>query len=84
MVRFSEDGKSFIYAIEGRKETTFYRQGWENGKVIGKPEIALKAPFALFSEILNKNTYDFSRDLSTVVYSKPTQQADLYLLSYTQ
>lgn len=84
MVRFSEDGKSFVYAIEGSKETTFYRQGWENGKLIGKPEIAMKAPFALFSEILNKNTYDFSVDLSTIVYSKPTQQADLYLLSYAQ
>ena len=84
MVRFSDDGKSFVYAIEGSKETTFYRQGWENGKLIGKPEIAMKAPFALFSEILNKNTYDFSPDLSTIVYSKPTQQADLYLLSYAQ
>lgn len=84
MVRFSEDGKSILYAIEGSKETTFFRQGWENGKLLGKPEIAMKVPFALFSEILQKNTYDFSRDLSTIVYSKPTQQADLYLLSYKQ
>jgi hypothetical protein len=44
----------------------------------------MTAPFALFSEILQRNTYDFSPDLSTVVYSKPTQQADLYLLSYAQ
>jgi serine/threonine protein kinase len=84
MVRISEDGKSFLYAIEGNKETTIFRQGWENGKLIGKPQIALKAPFALFAEIAGKNTYDFSRDLSTIVYSKPTQQADLYLLSFEQ
>ena len=83
LVRISEDGRSFLYAIEGTKETTFYRQGWENGKLIGKPEVALEAPFALFSEILGKNTYDFTRDLSTIVYSKPSMQGDLYLLSYS-
>lgn len=83
LVRVSADGKSFIYAIEGTKETTFYRQGWENGKLIGKPEVAMEAPFALFSEIRGKNTYDFTRDLSTIVYSKPSMQGDLYLLSYS-
>jgi Tol biopolymer transport system component len=84
MVRVSEDGKSFIYAIEGGKETIFYRQDWENGKPIGEPEVAVKVPFPLYSEVLGKNSYDFSRDLSTIVYSKPNQQADLYLLCYSQ
>ncbi len=84
MIRVSEDGKSFFYAIEGGKETMFYRQGWENGKLIGKPEVAMEVPFTLFSEIEEKNAYDFSPDLSTIVYVKPTQQADLYLLSYSK
>jgi hypothetical protein len=84
IVHVSEDRKSFLYGIEGSKETTFYRQGWEDGKLIGRPEVVLKLPFPIPFEIMGSNGYDFSRDLSTVVYTKPMQQADLYLVSYSQ
>ena len=79
-VRFARDGKSFLYAIPVPGEVTFYRQAWRDGKVIGKPEVAVKLPFA-FSLDYQGNAYDFSRDLSTIVYARPGGQADLYLLS---
>jgi WD40-like Beta Propeller Repeat len=44
--RFSPDGKSFLYAVASRAEVTFYRQAWSKGKLIGKPQIALKFPFS--------------------------------------
>lgn len=42
--------------------------------------MALKLPFA-FSLVFEGNSYDFSRDLSTVIYSQPNMQADVYRLS---
>jgi len=81
--RFARDGKSFLYPVATPAEVTFYRQAWRDGKVIGKPEVALKLPFA-FSLFYQGNAYDFSRDLSTIVYARPGEQADLYLLSPAQ
>jgi Tol biopolymer transport system component len=82
-VRYARDGKSFLYPVVSRSEVTFYRQAWSDGKLLGKPQIALKLPFA-FSLYYQGNAYDFSRDLSTIVYTRPGGQADLYLLSYPQ
>jgi Tol biopolymer transport system component len=81
--RFAPDGKSFLYALPSRSEVTFYRQAWSDGKTIGKPQIALRLPF-VFGQDYNGNAYDFSRDLSTVVYARPGGQAELYLLSQPQ
>ena len=81
--RFAPDGKSFLYALPSRSEVTFYRQAWSDGKTIGKPQIALKLPF-VFGQDYNGNAYDFSRNLSTVVYARPGGQAELYLLSRPQ
>ena len=81
--RFAPDGKSFLYALPSRSEVTFYRQAWSDGKTIGKPQIALKLPF-VFGQYYNGNAYDFSPDLSTVVYARPGGQAELYLLSHPQ
>jgi serine/threonine protein kinase len=78
--RFSPDGKSFLYAVASRAEVTFYRQAWSDGKLIGKPQIALRFPFA-FSLVYRGNAFDFSPDLSTVVYVRPGGQADLYLMA---
>jgi dipeptidyl aminopeptidase/acylaminoacyl peptidase len=80
MARFAPDGKSFLYAVTSPSEVTFYRQSWRDGQLLGKPKVALKLPFAIhqYSGIM---TYDFSRDLSTIVYARPGGQADLYLLS---
>jgi len=81
LVRLSPDGKFLLYAVEGTKEITFYRVGWKEGKITGNPEVAMKVPFA-FAFSFFGNAYDFSRDVSTVIFTRPTQQADLYLLSY--
>ena len=78
---FAPDGKSFLYAVGARGEVTFYRQPWKNGTLIGMPQIVLKVPFAFSLYYLGGNAYDFSRDLSTIVYARPGGHADLYLLS---
>jgi Tol biopolymer transport system component len=77
---FAADNKSFLYAVASRGEVTIHRQPWRDGKLAGPDQIALKVPFA-FSLSYSGNGYDFSRDLSTVVYARPGGQADLYLLS---
>jgi Tol biopolymer transport system component len=79
-VTSARDGKSFMYAVPTRGEVTIYRQEWKDGKTIGVPQLALKVPFA-FPLTYNGNAYDFSRDLSTIVYARPGGHADLYLLS---
>jgi serine/threonine protein kinase/Tol biopolymer transport system component len=77
---FARDGKSFFYAIASRGEVTIHRQAWKDGRSIGAPQVALKIPFA-FSDTYNGNAYDFSRDLSTIVYARPGSHADIYLLN---
>ncbi len=79
-VIFSRDGKSFLYAVVSRGEVTIYRQPWKDGKTIGAPKVALKVPFAFPLNYFG-NAYDFSRDLSIIVYAHPGGHADLYLLS---
>ncbi len=80
---YSPDGKSVLYALASRGEVTFYRQTLRDGDPVGKPQIALKLPFA-FRLFYQGNAFDFSRDLSTVVYARPGGQADLYLLSQSR
>jgi hypothetical protein len=80
MLRFAPDYKSFVYAVAGRGEVIFYRQGWQDGALVGKPQIALKVPFA-FPLAYKGNAFDFSRDLSRIVYVRPSGQHDLYFLS---
>jgi len=80
-VTFARDGKSFLYAVSARGEVTIYRQPWRDGKLTGPSQIALKVPVAFPLEYKGGNGYDFSKDLSTIVYARPAGQADLYLLS---
>jgi len=78
----AHDGKSFLYAVASRGEVTIYRQAWKDGKTIGAPQVALKVPFGFSLWYGEHAAYDFSRDLSTIVYAHPIGgQADLYLLS---
>jgi Tol biopolymer transport system component len=77
IVRAAPDGKSFLYPIQGKGEIIFYRQGFEEGRLIGKPEVALKLPFA-FPLSFEGNAYDIAPDLSAVIYAKPGGQADFY------
>jgi serine/threonine protein kinase/Tol biopolymer transport system component len=76
----TRDGKAFMYAVPSRHDVTIYRQPWQDGKLIGQPQAALKLPFA-FPLVSGGNAYDFAQDLSTVVYARPGGHADLYLLS---
>ena len=80
-VTFARDGESFLYAVPSRGEVTIYRQLWRDGKIIGAPQVALKVPFTFPLNYGGGNAYDFSKDLSTIVYARPGGQADLYLLS---
>lgn len=75
---FDPDGNSFLYAVPFHDEAVIYRQRWHDGKLIGRPEVELKLPFT-FPVNHRGNGYDFSRDLSTVVYIRPGGHADLYL-----
>jgi serine/threonine protein kinase len=79
LIHFSPDHKSFVYPVAGKGEVTFYRQGWQNGKLVGTPQVALKIPFA-FSLSYNGNAFDYSADLSKIVYVRPGGQHDLYFL----
>jgi Tol biopolymer transport system component/predicted Ser/Thr protein kinase len=79
-VNIEKDGKSFLYALPGKKDVTIYRQRWAAGKAVGTPQVAQKLPFA-FPLIAGGNAYDFSRDLTSVVYARPSGHADLYLLT---
>jgi hypothetical protein len=79
--RFARDRKSFLYAVASSGEVTIYRQPWKEGKLMGAPQAALKVPLAFQAFYLGGNAYDFSRDLSTIVYGRPSGHAELYLLS---
>ncbi len=75
--RFSADGGSFLYPLATHSEVTFYRQGWSEGKLVGEPAPALALPFP-FGMFYPGNTYDFTRDLSSIVYARSSREADLY------
>jgi serine/threonine protein kinase len=79
VVHFSTDGKSILYFTPGRGESAIYRQPWHDGKLTGPAVPAVKLPFSFRIDYAG-NAYDFSKDLSTVVYARPSGQADLYLL----
>jgi serine/threonine protein kinase len=78
---FSRDGKAFFYPIASRRDVTIYRQAWKHGKTVGAPQVALKIPFAISLTNGVGNVFDYSRDLSTIVYARPGGHSDLYLLS---
>jgi serine/threonine protein kinase len=80
-VIFAHDGKSFLYAVAFRDGVKIFRQNWRDGKLIGVPQVALQVPFVFPLGYGTGNGYDFSRDLSTIVYARPGGHADLYLLS---
>jgi hypothetical protein len=78
---FSRDGKAFFYPIASRRDVTIYRQAWRQGKTVGVPQVALNVPFAISLTTGISNVFDYSRDLSTIVYARPGGHSDLYLLS---
>jgi Tol biopolymer transport system component len=80
MVHSSSDGKAILYLSASHGETTIYRQPWHDGKLAGAAQSAIKLPFA-FRQSYAGNAYDFSKDLSAIVYARPGGQADLYFLS---
>ena len=80
---YSPDGKSVLYPVASNGRVTFYRQSIRGEEPVGKPQVALTLPFT-FPLAYEGNAFDFSSDLSTVVYARPGGQADLYLLSRPQ
>lgn len=79
-VVISPDRKSFLYAVPAEHDVTIYRQPWQEGKLTGKSQVALKLPFT-FPLQVGGNGYDFSPDLSSVVYAHIDGHADLYLMT---
>jgi len=77
---FAPDQKSILYMVPGQHDATVFRQPWSNGKITGPVQVGLKIPFT-FPLSAGGNAYDFSHDLSTVVYAQPSSHTDLYLLS---
>ena len=80
VVHFAADGKSILYLNPQRDGAAIYSIPWRNGKTEGAAQVAVKLPFA-FRPGFSGNSYEFSKDLSTVIYARPGGQADLYLLS---
>jgi hypothetical protein len=56
---------------------SIFRQDWD-GK--SQPQRVMKLPFS-FQQGYDGNAYDFTKDLSTIVYARPNGHADLYYLS---
>jgi serine/threonine protein kinase/Tol biopolymer transport system component len=80
ILHFSPDDKSILYLVASRGQTTIFRQPWRDGKLSGPAQSAIKLPFA-FRQGYAGNAYDFSKDLSAIVYARPGGQADVYRLS---
>jgi hypothetical protein len=78
---FARDGKLFLYAVASRGKSRFTVSFGENHRA---PQAALKVPFAFPLSSGGDSVYDFSRDLSTIVYARPGGHADLYILSQKQ
>jgi len=79
--RFSQDGKYVLYTVSSRGEVNLYRLPWSNGQATGAAQLVMKLPFA-FSQYFGGNAYDVARDLSKIVYTRPSGQFDVYLLSH--
>ena len=79
---FARDGKSFLYAVSSGGQISIYRQLWKDGNLIGRPQVALELPFTFsLGYGYGGISYDFSRDLSTIVFSRTGGRAELYLLA---
>jgi len=79
---FARDGKSFLYAVSSRGRISIYRQLWKDGKLIGTPQVVLELPFTFSLDYgYGGLSYDFSRDLSTIVFSRTGGHAELYFLA---
>jgi len=78
--RFSADRRSIVYTTSARGEVSVNRVGWSDGKTAGKSQVVAKLPFA-FAQFSGGNGYDVVRDLSKIVYLRPSGRFDLYVLS---
>jgi serine/threonine protein kinase/Tol biopolymer transport system component len=77
VIRVAPDGRSFLFPLQEEGKITIYRQEFVDGKLIGKPKVAMKLPFT-FPLAFRGNAYDFAPDLSNIVFVKPGGQADWY------
>src|SRR5262249_213143 len=70
MLFFARAGSSFLCAVFPRLEFSIYRQLWRGGKVVGRPGVLLRAPFA-FPLVPVGTPSDFPRALSPIVCARP-------------
>src|SRR5262249_55621836 len=78
LVYFSSDGKSILYCTADEK-AVIHSAPWSDGKLTGEPKIEFTLPFTI-PLYYSGNAFDFSRDLSTLIFVHPSGQADLFLL----
>lgn len=78
-MKFASDEKSILYPVTANGVTKIYRQGWHDGRIIGQPTVAMTFPAQVRADY-EGNAYDFTRDLSTIAYVRPSGRQDLYLL----
>jgi hypothetical protein len=75
------DSDAVLYAVSGRGETIFYKAAWKDGTLVGQLEISLRVPLVFpESQGYFGSSFDYTPDLSTIVYARPAGQADLYFL----
>ena len=79
VARFAPDEKSILFPVTANGQTKVFRQAWHEGHLTGKPVETLTFPSQVRAEY-NGNAYDFSRDLSVIVYARPSGHQDLYFL----
>jgi Tol biopolymer transport system component len=77
---FSADDKYVLYVAASKGDMVIFRLPFAGGKLGTTAQPVMKLPFA-FQQGYSGNAYDFSKDLSTFVYARPSGHADLYYLS---
>jgi Tol biopolymer transport system component len=80
IVHLAASDNSILYLKASKGESTIFRQPWRDGKLTGKAQPAVKLPFA-FRGGYSGNAYDFSKDLSSIVYARVGGHADLYYVN---
>jgi hypothetical protein len=75
-------GKEYSTRFPGQREMIFYEAPWSEGNLAGTTEKVLSLPFS-FPLALGYfgSAFEFTPDLSTIVYVPAAGQADLYFIS---
>jgi serine/threonine protein kinase/Tol biopolymer transport system component len=77
---FSADDKYVLYVAASKGDMVIFRLAFAGGKPGSTAQPVMKLPFR-FQQGYGGNAYDFSKDLSTFIYARPSGHADLFYLS---